>query len=168
MVRGDTSRSGDRPVVAALGRQPGRGRDGDEHDSAGVLAAAVDVAVREHRPLVAVHAGDVDAGRRAALAAGMTEEVTRELSRETLPDNEIPLRIEVATDRPERALLERSDHAALIVLGIRRLHRSGPLDRLPVLAPLFARAAPLLGLAPLEEVLVWGSRCPVELVPAPT
>lgn len=169
VVRGDHGRDlpADWPVLAALAEPAG----GDP-----VLRVAFEAADREHRPLVAVHAWHGAAGelRRVLLRDRRSVDVERAslgaamhaaLATWSTEHPAVVTRADVALDGADRAVLERSAHAALLVLGIRRLRAARRLDRLPVVAPLLARTGPMLGISPLEEVAVWRSRCPVVLVP---
>lgn len=157
VVRGDASSPPpDRPVVAAVSG-PQRLTAFDP-----VLELAFEVGRREGRPVVAVHACGT-AGQRARAAADLGSD----LAALAAAGPAVRARLEVPVDAPDRALVERSEHAALLVLGVRRLRSGTWWDRVPVAAPLLARVGPLLGFSALEEVLAWRSRCPVVLVPSP-
>jgi hypothetical protein len=157
VVRGDHGRAEalDWPVVAAV-RSPDADRE--------VIDYAFAMARREGRPLVAVHAsGAAAVSDRERARCGSA--ITLALGRRAGAHPGVLTRAEVATDGADRAVLERSAHAAVLVLGVRRLRQRRGLDRLPVVPGLLARVGPLLGTAPLEEVAAFRARCPVVLVP---
>jgi hypothetical protein len=172
VVRGDHGREQERdwPVMVALA-------DTDEADS--LLAFAFGTAARQRRPLVVVHAMTSSAGVRALLPlpasvaylvpgrgradheravwhARMSAVV--QTWSERYPD--VPVRVEIAMDDPARAVLARSRHACLLVLGIRRLRERTAVWRfVPSVIPMSR---------PLELAAIWSSCCPVALVPPAT
>jgi hypothetical protein len=172
VVRGDHGREQERdwPVVVALA-------DVDEADT--LLAFAFGTAARQGRPLVVVHAMTGGTGVRTLLPLPATvaylvpgrgradheravwharvSAAVRAWS-ERHPD--VPVRVEIAMDDPARAVLARSRHASLLVLGIRRLRERAAVWRLvPSVVPMSR---------PLELAAIWSSCCPVALVPPAT
>jgi hypothetical protein len=172
VVRGDHGREQERdwPVVVALA-------DTDEADS--LLAFAFGTAARQRRPLVVVHAMNGGTGvrpvlplpaavaylvpgrgradhERAVWHARMSAALRTWSAR--YPD--VPVRVEIAMDDPARAVLARSRHASLLVLGIRRLRERAAVWRfVPSVVPMSR---------PLELAAIWWSCCPVALVPPAT
>ena len=169
VVRGDHGREQERdwPVVVALA-------DTEEADS--LLAFAFGTAARQRRPLVVVHAMNGGTGVRPALPLPATvaylvpgrgradqeravwhARLSAALRTWSQRYPEVPVRVEIAMDEPARAVLARTRHAALLVLGIRRLRERVSLWRiLPSVVPMSR---------PLELAAIWSSCCPVALVP---
>ncbi len=171
VVRGDHGREQERdwPVVVAVA---------DTEEADGLLAFAFGTAARQRRPLVVVHAmnglgvGTVlplpatvaylvpGRGRADHVRALWHARLTAALSTWSARYPHVPVRVEIAMDDPARALLERSRHASLLVLGIRRLRERVAVWRfVPSVVPVSR---------PLELAAIWSSSCPVALVPPGT
>lgn len=183
VVRGDHGRdeASDWPVLAAVRVHPTAADDstagpGLGDDAEAVLALAAAAAHREGRPLVVLNAHqDLPPAAPVPVPAALSRfapagpgERSRALRHRRLREavavceKRFPglrIRVELADDAPDRALLERTAHAALVVVGVRRL-RAGPVGRLLQHVP------PVLPVGvPLEVTATWRSSCPVLLAP---
>ncbi|MFP5345931.1 MAG: universal stress protein [Actinomycetes bacterium] len=156
VVRGDHGReqADDWPVLAAV-RSPA--------EAGPVLEYAAETANGESRPLVVVHAFQTGPGIPLLGTTVDRQRLDRHawLSRAVAPWQQrypgLRVRIDIAMDAADRAILERSAHASLVVLGVRRLRDAGALRK--HLPPVVAMGRPV------ELSAAWASTCPVALVP---
>lgn len=140
----------DAPVVLGL--------DGTQasHQAVGF---AFDFAARHRCPLHAVHAQS-DRPLDVLAAAGLWDRASdRDVARDEIADKllgerrqrhpQVPVRLDIVDDRPARALMERSEHARLLVVGNRG---RGAVSRV------------LLG--SVSHAAMYHASCPVVVVPA--
>ncbi|MEV6644177.1 universal stress protein [Amycolatopsis sp. NPDC051371] len=116
------SQHSERPLVVVRGDDPAAGTVGCPvvvgleagADNSAALAFALDFAQRHAVPAHLVHA------MSARSPAGPSEAMVAELADWLSAYPEVPFEHEIVRDWPERALLDRARHAALLVVGDRR------------------------------------------------
>jgi nucleotide-binding universal stress UspA family protein len=116
------SQYSERPLVVVRGDEPAAGTAGcpvvvgleTGADNSAALAFALDFAQRHAVPAHLVHT------TTARSPAGPSEAMAAELAGWLSAYPAVPFEHEVVRDRPERALLRRAAHAALLVVGDRR------------------------------------------------
>ncbi|MFI5593196.1 universal stress protein [Amycolatopsis sp. NPDC051758] len=122
----DLAQAPGRPLVVVRGDEPGAGAVGRPvvvgldpvADNSAALAFAMDFA-RKHE--VRVHL--VHATTNRIRGGGPSEAMVAELADWLSAYPDVPFEHEIVRDLPERALLDRARHAALLVVGYRRRNR---------------------------------------------